>query len=205
MAGLRIYDRRERRLVALADALLAPLALARRFRRGSSARPSRVLCFRLERIGDLLMTLPALAALRAALPGASIDLVTGSWNQAIASAVPGIDRVEVLDAAWLSRPSAGLGTVALARRAARWRSRRYDLAINFEPDIRTNLAMAAAGARHTAGFASGGGGAVLDVALDYDPAAHTADNALRLVEAAVGAHVPPKGGSYRIDARGIDA
>src|SRR5262245_66233991 len=137
MAGLRIYDRRERRLVALADALLAPLALARRFRRGSSARPSRVLCFRLERIGDLLMTLPALSALRAALPGASIDLVTGSWNRAIASAIAGIDRVETLDAAWLARSAPasrrgdGLGVAALVRRAVSWRNRRYDLAINF--------------------------------------------------------------------------
>ncbi len=46
--------------------------------------------------------------------------------------------------------------------------------------------MAAAGARRTAGFASGGGGALLDVALDYDPAAHTIDNARRLVHVAVG-------------------
>src|SRR5262249_60054033 len=130
MAALRIYDRRERRLVALADALLAPLALARRFRRGSSARPSRVLCFRLERIGDLLMTLPALAALRAALPGASIDLVTGSWNQAIASAVPGIDRVEVLDAAWLSRPSAGRRALPPPPRAPPGRSRPHDLPLH---------------------------------------------------------------------------
>ena len=36
------------------------------------------------------------------------------------------------------------------------------------------------------GFASGGGGALLDVALDYDPSAHTIDNARRLVHAAVG-------------------
>jgi ADP-heptose:LPS heptosyltransferase len=198
MAGLRIYDRRERRLVAAADALLSPIALARRFRGGSSARPARVLCFRLERIGDLLMTLPALSALRAALPDATIDLVTGSWNRAIAAAVPGIDRVETMDAAWLARGGDAPGVAGLARRAAGWRSRGYDLAINFEPDIRTNLVMAAVGARRTAGFASGGGGAVLDVALDYDPSAHTADNALRLVEAAVGVHAPPEGGSHAI-------
>ena len=206
MPSLRIYDRRERRLVAAADALLAPLALARRFRRAAAEPPARVLCFRIERIGDLLMTLPALAALRAALPGASIDLAVGSWNRDVAMAIPGIDRIETLDAAWLARPSgdgrSGLGLVALARRTAAWRGRRYDLAINFEPDIRTNLAMAAAGARRTAGFSSGGGGALLDVALDYDPASHTADNALRLVEAAVG-DLPPEGGNYRPDSQDL--
>jgi ADP-heptose:LPS heptosyltransferase len=196
MAALRIYDRRERMLVAAADALLAPLFLARRLRRAPPERPVRLLCFRLERIGDLLMTLPALSALRASLPGASIDLVTGSWNHAIASAIPGLDRVETLDAAWLARDGGGLGVGTLLRRATAWRSRRYDLAINFEPDIRTNLVMAAAGARRTAGFASAGGGAVLDVALDYDPSAHTTDNAVRLVEAALGGDLPPQGRSH---------
>src|SRR5436190_7782247 len=178
---LRIYDPRERALVAAADALLRPIAIARRFRRAPRRTPARVLCLRLERIGDLLMTLPALAVLRAALPAAAIDLVVGSWNRDVAAAIPGIDNVETLDAAWLARGGDGLGAARLARHAARWRGRRYDLAINFEPDLRSHFALAAAGAALTAGFASGGGAAFLDVALDYDPAAHTADNAVRLV------------------------
>jgi ADP-heptose:LPS heptosyltransferase len=186
MARLTIYDRRERALVATADALLAPAALRRLFRRQDPAAPQRILCFRLERIGDLLMTGPALADLRALAPGASIDLAVGGWNRDIAGAIPGVDRVETLDADWLAREGSGAGPLALARRTAGWRSRRYDLGINFEPDIRTNLVMAAAGARRNVGFASGGGGALLDVALDYDPAAHTVDNARRLVHAAIG-------------------
>ena len=198
MARLTIYDRRERALVAAADALLSPIALRRVFRPRDPAPPRTILCFRLERIGDLLMTGPALADLRALTPGASIDLVVGSWNREIAAAFPGIDRVETLDAAWLARPPSrppsplrgfgetGLSPLGLAMQAARWRSRRYDLAINFEPDIRTNVAIAAAGARRTVGFASGGGGPLLDVALDYDTSAHTIDNARRLVHVAVG-------------------
>jgi ADP-heptose:LPS heptosyltransferase len=66
----------------------------------------------------------------------------------------------------------------------RWRDRRYDLAVNFEPDIRTNIALAATAARYRAGFASAGGGPLLDLALDYDTTQHTADNALALVRAA---------------------
>jgi ADP-heptose:LPS heptosyltransferase len=209
MARLTIYDRRERALVAAADALLSPVALSRAFRRRVTTLPERILCFRLERIGDLLMTGQALAELRALAPaGATIDLVVGTWNREIAAAMPGIDRVETMDAAWLSRegpPSrlrrsgetgptsapertgeAGLSPLGLARHAARWRSRRYDLAINFEPDIRTNLALAATGAQRTAGFASGGGGPLLDVAIDYDPSAHTIDNARRLVHEVFG-------------------
>ena len=86
MARLNIHDRRERALVALADTLLLPAAMWRALRRRAPDAPSRVLCFRLERIGDLLMTLPALAELRALAPDASIDLVVGSWNREIGRA-----------------------------------------------------------------------------------------------------------------------
>jgi len=191
MAALRIYDPRERALVAAADALLLPIAAARRLRRAPRAQPARVLCLRLERIGDLLMTLPALAELRGALPGARIDLAVGSWNRDIAAAIPGIDTVETLDAAWLTRDGGGLGPMALARRVAQWRGRHYDLAINFEPDIRTNAALAASGAAHTAGFAGAGGTAFLDTAVDHDPSIHTADNALRLVRRVLGLEEGP--------------
>jgi ADP-heptose:LPS heptosyltransferase len=181
MAVFRISDRRERALVAAADALLWPAAMARRLRRRRTTPPRRVLCCRLERIGDLLMTLPALAVLREALPGAAIDLVAGSWNREIAAAIPGLSRVELVDAAWLARERGGAGALALRRQAAGWAGRGYDLAINFEPDIRSNIALAASGAARTVGFAGGGGAAFLDLALDYDTSAHTADNAVRLV------------------------
>ena len=189
MSRLTIYDRRERTLVAVADALLAPAALRRAIRRAPAALPLRILCLRLERIGDLLMTLPALAELRALAPDAAIDLVVGSWNAEVAAAIPTVDRVETLNAEWLARPAdpAGLSPFGLIRHALRWRPHRYDLAINFEPDIRTNMAIAMAGAHRTAGFVSGGGGSLLDIAHDADPRIHTADNALALVRAVFGA------------------
>jgi ADP-heptose:LPS heptosyltransferase len=186
MSRLTITDRRERALVKSADALLALAALAR-YGRSRPSSPRRIVCLRLERIGDLLMTVPALAELHASFPDASIDLVAGSWNREIAAAIPGIDRIETLDTSWLSRDGGGRGVAGLMREAARWRSRRYDLAINFEPDIRGNLVMAAIGAGWTAGFVSGGGGALLDTALDYDTTIHTTDNARALVRAIVGA------------------
>jgi len=190
MSRLTIADRRERALIRLADALLAVVALARSGH-VRPASPRRIVCLRLERIGDLLMTIPAIVDLKAAVPSASIDLVVGRWNRDVASMVPGVDRIETLDAAWLSRDAGGRGVMSLVREARRWRSRQYDLAINFEPDIRGNLVVAAIGASWTAGFVSGGGGALLDTALDYDVSIHTTDNACALVKAiASGAGVP---------------
>ncbi len=191
MPALHIYDRRERALVATADRALQILAtIARPFRRRQPpAAPKRILLLRLERIGDLLMALPAIADVRALAPDAEIDLVVGSWNGDLARAVPAVTRVETLDAAWLAR-GPGLTMTSLLREAGRWRQRRYDLAINFEPDIRSNLLLARSGAAWTAGYGSGGGGSLIDVALDYDTAAHTSENARRLVRAAFGGDAP---------------
>ncbi|HVL67127.1 MAG TPA: glycosyltransferase family 9 protein [Vicinamibacterales bacterium] len=197
MPALQIYDPRERALVTAADTLFgAAAAIARPFRRRAMpAVVRRILLLRLERIGDLLMTLPAIADVRAANPEAEIDLVVGSWNASVARHIEGVSRVETLDAAWLAREGAGLRMPALLRAAAGWRSRRYDVAINFEPDVRSNLLLAVAGARQTVGYRSAGGGALLDAALDYDPSAHTADNARRLAAAAF--RRPPAEGSPR--------
>ena len=181
MVPLNISDPRERLLVRAADFALAPARLRRR-RRPRSA-PRSVIAFRLERIGDLLMTLPALAELRAAAPSAEIDLVVGSWNADLARAIPGIHAVEVLDARWLARGARGQTVGAMVRAARRWTDRRYDVAVNFEPDIRSNLVTAAAGARFTAGFASGGGGPLLDLSLPFDTSAHTSDNLVALTRA----------------------
>jgi ADP-heptose:LPS heptosyltransferase len=146
---------------------------------------------RLERIGDLLMALPGISAVRRFAPNAEIDLVVGSWNADLARAIPAVTRVIPLDAAWLARDGEGVALPALMRVATTWRARRYDLAINFEPDIRSNLLLATSGARWTAGYRSAGGGALLDQALEYDQGAHTADNAQRLVSAVFGSTATP--------------
>jgi ADP-heptose:LPS heptosyltransferase len=183
MAALQISDRRERALVTAADAFFAgTAALARPLRhRSRPGDPARILLLRLERIGDLLMTLPALADVRGAAPHADVDLVVGSWNAALAQSISGISRVHVVDAPWLTRENAGATVTSLLKTAGRWRARRYDLAVNLEPDVRSNLLIAISGARWTAGYSSGGGGSLLDQAVEYDPTEHTAENARRLV------------------------
>ena len=190
-AYLQIYEPRERVLVGAADAALRVIApVARAFRRKGAAQPRRILLLRIERIGDLLMALEGIGDVIAAAPGAEIDLVVGSWNEEIGKSIPGIRRVETLDAAWLARNGNGRSVPALIARAREWRTREYDLAINFEPDIRSHLLLAASGASRTAGFHSGGGGPLLDVALAFDPRRHTSENARRLVAAVL--DVPPR-------------
>lgn len=185
---LQITDWRERWLVGLADLALSVLTAVRRLFGPWRARdgfPQRILVLRLERIGDLLMVLEALADLRAQAPKARIDLVVGSWNTSLARLIPGIDSVESLDVPWMAREVPGESWLALVRNAWSWRSRHYDLAINFESDIRSNLLVGLSGAARRLGYLSGGGGPLFTRALEYDATTHVAENAARLVASAV--------------------
>jgi lipopolysaccharide heptosyltransferase II len=174
-------------MVGCGDVLLQ--GWARMFRGGASPPahpvPERILLLRLERIGDLLMTLSAFDMIRARAPNAHVHLVVGSWNKSLAELVPGIGSIETLDAPWLIRDEPGATVPTLVSRAKAWRTKAFDLAINFEPDIRTNVLLALSGASTRVGYRSGGGGALLTHALDYLPREHTAANAERLVDTAL--------------------
>ena len=143
--------------------------------------PTRVLLLRLERIGDLLMTHGAITQTRRLWPDATIDLAVGSWNVPLARLIPEVSRVDVVDVPWLAREGTGLSWSGLTARARGWRARRYDLVINFEPDIRSNFLAWQSGAPRRVGYWTGGGGAFLTDALAYDPATHVATNAQQLL------------------------
>ena len=181
-----IYDPRERALVGAADLGLRVLTWPWRLApiRHAPKTPRHVLVLRLERIGDLLMTLGALQSLRATWPQARIRLVVGSWNADVARQLPWVDSVEALDAPWLSRQSGAASLGALVRHAQGWRRERFDLALNLEGDIRSNLLLALSGASRRVGFAMAGGGSLLTDVVSYDPRAHTDENTRRVVRAA---------------------
>ena len=182
---LQIDNRHERQLVGAADLALTPWAAINAWRQPASddeLPPKRVLLFRLERIGDLLMTLGAIGAIRARLPDAELRLVVGSWNATLAHCMPAVDAVETFDVTWLSRERHGSTLRTVVAQSAAWRRHGFDLALNFEPDIRSNALVAASGARRRIGYASGGGGAFLTDTLDYDRTIHSSANAQRLVD-----------------------
>jgi ADP-heptose:LPS heptosyltransferase len=186
MSGLQIPNSRERAIVRAADVVLRPLSW---FRRAASARPvRRVLLLRLERIGDLLMVLDAVADARAAWPDAEVDLAVGSWNLPIARLIPGISTIQTADVPWLARDGGGDGWSALITKARSWRRRDYDLVINLEPDIRSNFLASLTGAPARHGYWTGGGGALLTDAIEYQPARHVSSNARTLVGRAADMH-----------------
>jgi lipopolysaccharide heptosyltransferase II len=65
-------------------------------------RPARrVLCVRLDQLGDVLMTTPAIRALKESASGRRITLLTSSGGAAVARLVPEVDEVLVYDSPWM--------------------------------------------------------------------------------------------------------
>jgi len=94
-----------------------------------------LLAVRLDNIGDLLMTTPALNAVRNCLPEARITLLTSPAGAAAAHHVPGIDAAIPFAAPWVTprddAPLAGeLGENEL-RMAIRLAEQRFDAAVIF--------------------------------------------------------------------------
>src|SRR5207342_2175342 len=98
---------------------------------------------------------------RATWPDAAIDLAVGSWNAPLAGLIPGIRTVHTLDVPWLAREREGDTWARLIARARAWKLERYDLVINFEPDIRSNFLAWLSGAPRRFGYSTGGGGSFL--------------------------------------------
>src|SRR5881394_3971607 len=61
----------------------------------------RTLAIRLDAAGDVLMTTPALRALRARDPASRLTLLTSSSGAEVAALLPEVDEVIAYDAPWM--------------------------------------------------------------------------------------------------------
>ncbi|MCW5659619.1 MAG: glycosyltransferase family 9 protein [Burkholderiaceae bacterium] len=96
-------------------------------------RVERVLAVRLDNLGDVLMTTPALAAIRQSVPGAKLTLLTSTAGAAAAACVPEIDDVLIFDAPWVKHAAGAPGDIGQAERELidTLRQRRFDAAVIF--------------------------------------------------------------------------
>jgi lipopolysaccharide heptosyltransferase II len=116
----------------------------------------RILAVRLDSLGDVLMTGPALRALAAARPPVRITLLTSPAGAPVAGLMPEIDEVIVHEAPWMKgRPRAD-GTETPADRTAdlalveRLAAARFDAAVIFT--VHSQSALPAALLCHLAGI-----------------------------------------------------
>jgi lipopolysaccharide heptosyltransferase II len=124
--------------------------------RGMSANAGRwheqdeVLCVRLDTIGDVLMTTPALRALREQRPGRRITLLTSPAGVEVAGLVPEVDRAIAYEAPWMKPDRADPSPRADCALVERLRAAAFDAAAIFT--TYTQSALPAALACHLAGI-----------------------------------------------------
>src|SRR5438093_3980887 len=206
----RIYDPGERLLLGALDLPGRVVAGAAR-RMGLRPEPPRldpgavreVLVLRLDRIGDVIMSLPALSNLRAALPRARIRLAVGKWSAEAVRTAP-VDEVLVWSAPWVGRATEGADTLAaLARRARSLREQRLDLAIDLQGDVRASLLMRLTGARRRVGYANTGGAWLLTDVISRDETVSWVEQNRRAVALAIGDAAGPPVGPLPAEERGF--
>jgi lipopolysaccharide heptosyltransferase I len=117
----------------------------------------RILVLRASALGDVVHTLPALSALRAVFPEAEIDWLVEPMSAGLLEGHPDLAHVYVMPRQdWKRRLRRPGQWIAVAREilalASRVRSRRYDLVMDFQGNLRSALALLLVGGRHRVGF-----------------------------------------------------
>ena len=100
-------------------------------RSGAWSDAQSVLCVRLDTIGDVLMTTPAIRAVKESRPGRRVTLLTSPRGAEVAPFLPEVDETIAYDAPWMpsSEPRADSGPDL--DMAAELRRRRFDAAVIF--------------------------------------------------------------------------
>lgn len=159
--------------------------------------PRRILVVRLDSIGDVLLSEPAISALRSRFPKARLDVVAGEAGRAILEGHPGISHLVPYEApwhaAWRGHAISWTRQVRpLLRVLARLRRRRYDLVCELRGEFRDIAFAACCGARARAGSGDRGGGFFLTRDVHHPGQAHHLEKAMAIA-AACGAPRPVEG------------
>jgi lipopolysaccharide heptosyltransferase II len=157
--------------------------------------PRRIAIIRIDLLGDVVMMLPMIHALRLAYPHAEIDLVVTPANVAMLLDQPGIDHVRVCD------PEHWAGSITTPESRAKWRASfqelraaQYDLAISVCGEWASVVARLS-GARRRVGFAGEAYPGFLTDAVPgrrFTLGMHEVEHCLALAERA-GATIAPPG------------
>ncbi len=149
------------------------------------ARPRRILILKLDHLGDLIMGIPALELARRSFPDAEIDLVVGSWNEAMARGLGVADRVIAFDAFPRNSSEEEPDVHATVGSFRGIVPDRYDLAIDLRVDTDTRILLRAANAPLKAGIGTHARFPFLDIALPLDS---TRNEAERVGDDEIGLH-----------------
>ncbi len=114
-------------------------------------RNLKILVIRLDRVGDLVLTLPALQAIRNRFPNASLSVMVRPYTREIVEGNPSLDEVIPYFYEQGGRHSGLLGGLRFVREIVK---RHFDIAFILHPSTRSNLVPFLAGIPYRIGFDS---------------------------------------------------
>ena len=172
----------KRRIVSLVDNV-GKLFFERRNRDCSTIIKS-ILLIRLDHLGDVLLTTPAIKSLKQRFPHARITMVVKEWAFEAIKDNPHIDKVIIFNPSWTvpgqeGTKIAGLG--GIWKLIFQLRKERFDFAIDFKGDPRNILIAYLSGARRRISYGIRGGGFLLTDIVPYEPGIHETDKNLKLL------------------------
>ena len=156
----------------------------------------RILIVKLGSIGDIIHTLPALAALREAMPQAEISWVVEQRSSEILRDNPILDRLIEVDTKALRRGLMSGETLRAPRQQLRrLRASAFDLAIDFQGLLKSASIARLSGARRVLGFSRDGlrepaSRVLLSQSIPIPSKTHVIRKNLSLLAGALGISVP---------------
>src|SRR6478672_6884145 len=156
----------------------------------------RILFVKLGSIGDIVHTLPALAALRHAMPAAEISWVVEHRSAEILEDNPNIDRLIEVDTKALRRGLMSGETLRAPRQQLRrLRASAFDVAIDFQGLLKSASIARLSGARRVFGYSREGlrepaSAFLLSKRVAVPKRTHVIYKALQLAHGALGIAVP---------------
>jgi len=138
---------------------------------------ARILLLKLDHLGDFLMAVPAMHAVRRHFPDAHITLVVGSWNEGVARRPAIADELLTFDALPRNAEEAQVDVAGKVAQFDALIQGRYDLAIDLRTFGDTHIFLRNVDARHKAGIGHRGAHPFLDIFLPVDPTSEAVDHA----------------------------
>jgi lipopolysaccharide heptosyltransferase I len=163
----------------------------------------RILIVKLGSIGDIVHTLPALAAMRRELPRAEISWVVERRAAEILRDNPFVDSLIEVDTKAMRRwPMSGETLLAPRQQLRRLRASSFDLALDFQGLLKSATIARLSGARRTYGFSrralrEPASRLLLSKAVQVPPHTHVIHKNLLLASEALGIQVPGRAEELR--------
>lgn len=150
--------------------------------------PHKILLVRLDHLGDVVMSLPVIHAIKSKFPSSEVWFLTGSQPALLLSKIKEINGVIAYDAPWFERKEGAkksLGKVISEHRSLikKLRAEHFDLAIDLRGDIRHACLLWVSGVKYRIGYGVRGGGFLFNNVPVYPKDLHEVVKNLSLISA----------------------